>query len=82
LFSSAFVIYKKSRAGKWVRVTNLEREFAGTLANSDEMTWLDFLIVPEDADTFEMDIDGQEYLIVKMDRVGMFAARAKQNFFG
>lgn len=82
MFSSAFVIYKKNRVGKWVRVTNFEKEFANTLKSGEDVTWLDFLIVPDDADTFEMDIEGQEYLIVKMDRVGMFSKSSKQNFFG
>ena len=81
MFSSAFVIYKKNRVGKWVRVTEFEKEFASTLKQGDDISWLDFLTVPDDADTFEMDIDGQDYLIVKMDRIGLHAQRTKKVLF-
>ena len=82
MFSSAFVVYKKNRVGKWVKVIDIDKEFSGTFDNTDDITWLDYLIVPEDSDSFNMDIDGQNYLIVKLEGIGQYSKRSKKVTFG
>ena len=69
LSDSAFVIYKKTGKSRWKLVDDLEAEFKYVMRFNKDFDWLDLLTTPDDAQSLELEICNQLYLIVKLDKI-------------
>jgi hypothetical protein len=69
LNNSAFIILKKTRSGGWKPVSDIKAELQNIVGFDEDFDWLDLLTVPDEAESFDLQIGNNSYLIVKFEKL-------------